>query len=234
MARVVSDCHFTDLARAAAAAARCRAPAGRRAAKRPSRSRRRSPGSQPASAYAVTLVASSAQGSGSGSAVGFATPAASASGGRALTVSSLRLSASRFHRGKHAAVIANARPKAPPAATTISFGLSGAATVTITFQQAEAGVIVGRRCAAASAARRRGRRCTLYRAVSRAVTRQAHAGTDRVTFDGVLDGGARLAPGSYRLTLTAADGASQGDRLAASDVHAAVLTRRVRIGFRAA
>jgi hypothetical protein len=31
----------------------------------------------------------------------------------------------------------------------------------------------------------------------------AHAGADRVHFEGVLDGGRSLAPGSYRLTLTA-------------------------------
>jgi hypothetical protein len=34
----------------------------------------------------------------------------------------------------------------------------------------------------------------------------AHPGTDRIRFDGVLDGGSRLAPGSYRLSVSASAG----------------------------
>jgi hypothetical protein len=205
---VVSDCHFAITpAPPGGGSLPCAQQVG--AASTPVAVSATLAGLSPSSAYTVTLVASSAQGSGSGSAVGFATPAASASGDPALTVSNLRLSVSRFHRGRHAAVIAKAKSKARSAASTISFGLSAGATVALTFQQAETGVIVGRRCAAVSAAHRRGRRCTLYRAVSGAVTRLAHAGTDRITFDGVLDGARSLSPGAYRLSLLASGAAGR-------------------------
>jgi hypothetical protein len=35
------------------------------------------------------------------------------------------------------------------------------------------------------------------------VSRAAHAGTNHIRFQGVLDGGRSLAPGSYRLSLSA-------------------------------
>ena len=49
----------------------------------------------------------------------------------------------------------------------------------------------------------KGRRCTRYASISHTVVRNAHAGLDHVHFEGVLDGGARLTPGSYRLSLLA-------------------------------
>ena len=48
-----------------------------------------------------------------------------------------------------------------------------------------------------------GPHCTRYVLVAHAVTRAAHGGTDRIAFDGMLDGGARLTPGNYRLSLSA-------------------------------
>jgi hypothetical protein len=64
-------------------------------------------------------------------------------------------------------------------------------------------VLVGRRCAAAGTHHGNRRRCTRYAFISHTVVRAAHAGTNRIRFEGVLDGGARLAPGSYRLTVSA-------------------------------
>ena len=52
---------------------------------------------------------------------------------------------------------------------------------------------------------RNGKRCTRYTAVHGGVTRAGHAGTDTITFAGVLDGGTRLMPGTYRLSLGATD-----------------------------
>jgi hypothetical protein len=161
-------------------------------------------GLTPASAYAVTLLASSAQGSSSGSTVGFVTLArASGSAGLAPAITNVKLSTTRFRRGKHAATIARTRSKGIPTATVIGFGLSGAAPVTLSFEQAEAGVLVGHRCTAVTARNRKGRRCTRYQAVSHGVTRTARAGANRITFDGVLDGGGSLSPGVYRLSLLA-------------------------------
>jgi hypothetical protein len=44
-------------------------------------------------------------------------------------------------------------------------------------------------------------------ASSHEVSRAAHAGTDKISFNGALDGGARLVPGVYRLALTASNAA---------------------------
>lgn len=166
----------------------------------------------PATAYTATLMATSPQGSASGAAVGFVTSAASTlafgpgglgGSGAALSVSNLKLSTARFRAGKHTATIAKSKSMGAPTATTISFGLSQAATVKLSFEQAEAGVITGHKCSAASRAHSRGRRCTRYAAVSHGVSRAAQAGTDSISFDGVLDGGRSLSPGTYRVSLVA-------------------------------
>src|SRR5271170_586066 len=166
----------------------------------------------PATAYTATLMATSPQGSASGAAVGFVTSAASTlafgpgglgGSGAALSVSNLKLSTARFRAGKHTATIAQSKSMGAPTATTISFGLSQAATVKLSFEQAEAGVITGHKCSAASKAHSRGRRCTRYAAVSHSVSRAAQAGTDSISFDGVLDGGRSLSPGTYRVSLVA-------------------------------
>jgi hypothetical protein len=154
-------------------------------------------GLAPSTTYTVTLVASSAQGTGSGASVAFSTATGSAS----LSVAQLALSPARFHRGRHAATISAAKRAA--AGTTISFRLSAAATVTLSFQRVQAGVLVGRRCVAAGRGHAKGRRCSRYMSVSHTVARGGHAGLNRVHFEGVLDGGSRLAPGSYRLSLSA-------------------------------
>jgi hypothetical protein len=176
-------------------------------------------GLSPATTYTVTLQASSAQGSTSGSAVTFVTASPSAGGSTgpsgaatsagaadsaatvALTVTNLKVSPTRFRRGKHAATIAKA--KSLPTSTTISFTLSRAATVALTFQATSAGVLRGGKCAAPSKARRKGKHCTRYVTLSHGVTRSAHAGTNRIVFYGVLDGGSRMAPGGYQLSLLA-------------------------------
>jgi hypothetical protein len=64
-------------------------------------------------------------------------------------------------------------------------------------------VLVGRTCGAVSKAHSKGKRCVRYTAVHGGVIRAGHAGIDKITFAGVLDGGAHLAPGTYRLSLSA-------------------------------
>ena len=169
-------------------------------------------------AYTVVLVASSAQGSSSGAPVAFATPAATTPAEastsmnapatvEALTVGALKLSPTRFRRGRRAATIAKA--KAVPSATTISFSLSEVATVTLSFEQADAGVLVSHKCSAPSKARHGGRRCTRFVAVSHRLSGNGRAGSNTIAFDGVLDGGARLAPGTYRVSLAATAAATR-------------------------
>ncbi|HTA32912.1 MAG TPA: hypothetical protein VK721_05755 [Solirubrobacteraceae bacterium] len=168
-------------------------------------------GLSPATTYTVTLTATSAQGSGTGTAVTFTTPSIGAptdTGGHAtLTVTGLRLSPTRFRRGRHPATVIKA--KAPPSATTISFALSEAASVTLSLEAVERGVLVGHKCTAVSKAHHRGRRCTRHARLSHGVTLTAPAGGDRISFDGILTGGMTLPAGTYRLTLTAVAGAAR-------------------------
>jgi hypothetical protein len=171
-------------------------------------------GLSPSTAYTVTLNASSAQGSGSGSPVTFTTAAAKAlpnsrggSSSATLTVSALKLSPTSFRRGKHAATISTVKHKfkRTPTATTISFALSQAATIALTFEQAQPGILTGKRCAKPTKTHRKGKKCTRYATVHGAVTRSAHAGTDKIHFEGALDGAGHLKTGHYRLSLTASD-----------------------------
>ena len=165
----------------------------------------------PGTTYTATLIAASAEGSSSGASVTFTTPSAAPGAGSGaasattLSVSALKLSPTRFRRGRRAATIASrtARSALLPSASKISFALSAPATATLSFERAERGVLVGHRCSAPSARHRSGRRCTRYAKITHALSLPAHAGSDHVTFDGVLDGGLRLAPGRYRLSLGA-------------------------------
>ena len=127
-----------------------------------------------------------------------ATPAA------APLVSELRLSSSRFRRGTQRARLARLR-----VGTTVMFRLSAAAGVRLTFERAAPGRIVGQRCLRVTRARRHGNRCTRYTRVRGGVRLTAPAGAGRIRFQGVLDGGRRLAPGAYRLSLVAVDAAGQ-------------------------
>jgi hypothetical protein len=168
-------------------------------------------GLTPGRSYTYTLVAASAQGTSSGAPVTFtAFPIHGPGLGPfpALTATGLSLSPNRFRRGGREATIARsgARRKAKsPTSTTISFALSQPATVTLSFQAAKPGVLARGRCTAPTKGRRTGRRCTRYVAVPGAVSRAGHAGANRIRFQGVLDGGRSLAPGSYRVSLSAAN-----------------------------
>jgi hypothetical protein len=129
------------------------------------------------------------------------------SGSGALTVTGLTVSPNRFRRGGREATITRSKAKKVPTSTTISFGLSQPAAVRLSFQVGQPGVLARGKCIAPTKGRRRGGRCTRYVAVSGAVSRAGHAGTNRIRFQGILDGGRALAPGSYQLTLIASGGA---------------------------
>jgi hypothetical protein len=120
------------------------------------------------------------------------------------SITGLALVPSRFRRGSHAASISSTKV---PTGTTISFTLTQSATVTLAFEQSLRGVRAGRRCVPPSRSRGHVKPCTRWSRVSHTVVRQGHTGSDRIHFDGVLDGGFRLSPGRYRLSLSAADAA---------------------------
>ncbi len=170
-------------------------------------------GLTPDTTYTVALTAVTVQGSSSGGTVTFTTPtqpngsASSAGGNKAgPVISALTLSPRRFRGGTHAATIAKHAHKRAPTGTTISFTLSQPATVTLTFQRAQPGMSSGTRCLAPPRMGRHGRHCTRYTTVHGSVSiAAAPAGGDHISFDGLLAGGAKLAPGSYRVVLSASD-----------------------------
>jgi hypothetical protein len=173
-------------------------------------------GLTPHTAYTVTLLAASIQGASSGETVTFATAPSSPScecAGPLPTprVSALKVSPSRFHRGRQATklVASRAQRRKPsiPLGTTISFELSTPANVKLSFQRALPGQISGHACIAASSRRHPVRRCTRYIPVAGMVSLVAQGERNSIRFQGTLDGNRRLTPGSYRLTLAASNAA---------------------------
>jgi hypothetical protein len=126
----------------------------------------------------------------------------------ALSVSGVALSPARFHRGRHLATISRAKPA--PVGTTVSFQLSQAASVTLSFERVLTGVRSGHRCVAPGRSAGKRQRCSRLVLVAGGVQRSAHAGVNRIHFEGVLDGATRLSPGSYRLSLAARSASATG------------------------
>jgi DNA-binding beta-propeller fold protein YncE len=117
---------------------------------------------------------------------------------RKPVLTGLTLSPARFRIGSLLPRL-SVRRRAVPTGTTIRFGLDQAASVRLTFERALPGRRVGRSCRRPSRANRRRRPCTRYvRAGS--LVRAAHAGLNRVRFQGRLLRRRAFAPGRYRLT----------------------------------
>ncbi len=169
-------------------------------------------GLAPDTSYTATLIAASAPGVATGQPVAFTTPATAttaSTGAVPARPSALKLSPTRFRSGSHRARVA----KHAPVGTTVAFQLSAASGIQLTFERVLAGRTVGRRCVAPAHAPRRGRRCTRYVTVAGSVLRPAHAGVNRIRFEGVLDSGHRLTPGAYRLSLVAAGSVAPAQRV---------------------
>jgi hypothetical protein len=159
-------------------------------------------GLSPGTTYHAQLVATNADGSSSSSDVSFTTPVA----GGGLTppapvLSRVRESARRWLEGTHAAVISVKRTL--PIGTTFSFVLNEPATVTVAFTQTVPGRRLKARCLPSTQHMARTRRCRVT--VNRGtLSLTAHAGANRMGFQGVLARGRRLKPGTYTAVLTAA------------------------------
>jgi hypothetical protein len=102
-----------------------------------------------------------------------------------------KLSASGARRGKKLTV-----------GTTFSFKLDRAARVTFTFTRAAPGRKVGKRCVAQTHKNGHKRRCTRT-VVAGTLSFAAHAGTNKVRFQGLISRRKKLSPGSYKLLVTA-------------------------------
>jgi hypothetical protein len=94
--------------------------------------------------------------------------------------------------------------------TAFRFTLSKAGVVTIRIARARLGRRVGRRCLAATRARRHRPSCTRLIGAGN-LTRRLAAGRRSVPFSGRI-GRRPLAPGRYRATLTARDAAGDVSR----------------------
>lgn len=116
---------------------------------------------------------------------------------RPPVISRLQESAGRWRAGRSTARISVRRAR-PPVGTTFTFTLDRPAAVTLAFTRQAFGHRRGRRCVSSG----RGRRCALTLPAG-SLTLAAHAGVNRVVFQGVLARGRRMRPGGYKLTLTA-------------------------------
>ncbi|HEX5225160.1 MAG TPA: hypothetical protein VFW29_08525 [Solirubrobacteraceae bacterium] len=118
-----------------------------------------------------------------------------------LQITNATQSHKRWRRGRRAASIA----RRAPVGTTFRFVLSKKARVRVVFSQAARGRRVHGRCVAPNHANRRHRSCRRS-LVRGSVAFKAHAGVVRIAFQGIVAGGARLAPGNYVATISAAAG----------------------------
>jgi hypothetical protein len=124
------------------------------------------------------------------------------------TISSLAVSPSRWRLGSGLPQIS---AKRAPVGTTISFRLSKAATVKLTFARTTAGRKVGRRCVAPRRSNRSRPRCTRSIA-SGQLSVNARAGVTHLRFQGRLSRTQRLTVGTYLLTVGATDPAGTPSR----------------------
>jgi hypothetical protein len=132
----------------------------------------------------------------------------------APVISRLKLSASAFSRR-----------------TTLSFRLSEAAQVTLSFERKLTGHKAGGKCV--SPAKKGHARCTRYSRIRTTLKLQAKAGANSMYLKGRLSRKRSLAPGRYRLTLVATDPAGKRSAPAATSFRLldAALARRALLSF---
>jgi hypothetical protein len=131
----------------------------------------------------------------------------------APTLSGVSQSAKTWREGNQLAKLsasAGRGHKKLPIGTTFSFKLDRPAQVTFSFTQAVGGRKVGKRCVAKTKKNRRKRHCTRT-VVTGTLTVSAHAGANKLRFQGAISKRKKLKPGSYKLLVaaSAAGGRSQ-------------------------
>ena len=89
-----------------------------------------------------------------------------------------------------------------PVGTTFSFKLDQAAQVTFTFTKPAPGRKIGKRCVVQTPKNKHKRRCKRTLTAG-ALTFTAHAGTNKVRFQGLISRRKKLKPGSYKLLVVA-------------------------------
>jgi DNA-binding beta-propeller fold protein YncE len=120
----------------------------------------------------------------------------------APTLSHVAETAKTWREGNALAQISTSRKRRPPLGTTFSFVLNEAASVTFTFTEPAAGRRVGKSCVAQTGKNKHKPHCTRTRTAG-TLTFSAHAGTNKVHFEGLISKHTKLKPGSYTLLVTA-------------------------------
>jgi hypothetical protein len=147
-------------------------------------------------------VATNADGSSSSSDIVFTTPAARGDvTPRAPVLSRVRESARTWLEGDRLASISAKRKL--PVGTTFSFVLNEPASARFVFTQSVLGRKIKGRCVASTQRHAHTRRCRVT-IVRGTLALTAHAGANRVRFQGLLARGRRLKPGTYTVAITAA------------------------------
>ena len=121
----------------------------------------------------------------------------------APTVSALKISPATFAIAKGlTAKLANGKSRRHHHGTKIQFKLNETARIAIVFARERTGIKVGRSCVVTRRKHRHGKQCTRYVPAGSLTRRSEPAGAISIAFSGRL-GSKALAPGRYRLTLTA-------------------------------
>jgi hypothetical protein len=127
----------------------------------------------------------------------------------APVLTNLTQSHTSWREGKARAVISSSAKRRAPLGTSFSFDLNESASVTLAFNQSTPGRKTGGRCVKQTKKNRSSRACR------RVVTQgtlpiSAHAGIDRVSFQGRFSPTGTLKRGQYTLVATAISAAGQG------------------------
>ncbi len=121
---------------------------------------------------------------------------------KAPLLGGVRQSHSRWREGSALARIS--RRHRAPVGTVFSFTLDQSATVTLRFTQRVPGRRQGRRCVAPSRRNAKRRRCTRTVTIA-TLSVAAHAGADKLAFQGRVSRSRKLRPGRYTVLIRAAN-----------------------------
>ncbi len=124
----------------------------------------------------------------------------------APTLSSLGQTNKTWREGNQLAQLSSTHAKGKkklPVGTTFSFRLDQAAQVTFTFTKAAPGRKVGKRCVVQTRKNKRKRRCKRTVIAGALPPLAAHAGANKVRFQGLISRRKKLKPGSYKLLVVA-------------------------------
>lgn len=138
----------------------------------------------------------------------------------ALAISAVSQSRARWRAGAALPHLARARTRpATPVGTSFRFTLTRAAKVTLAFVIPDAGRASGHRCVSPTRHNRRARHCAL---AAGALVVSGHAGKNSLSFAGRLSRRARLAAGTYSVTIRAQ---AAGKTVTAKALRFSIVTR---------